>query len=313
MKFIKMKNQNRLLVTKMISLRKSGVNVRYTEMGDNKLPTIVLMHGVPENLQAWYDVAPHLAEKYHVLAFDWPGFGGSEPLTNLKDYTSLNFAEVTVDFMDTLNINQATLMATDIALLPALLVGLEHPDRVSKLVVMDGIPFPRPQYSSWELKSFARKGSIIGKALVRWFPSVTAKISFLKGFYRGHSIPKEVRQEFAIDGNNKSTQDAFLSYFQNFHIGQKYFEQHAQELQTPVLVIWGKYDRFINVKLAYEIVEKLPNATLEIINRAGHYIHMDSPQQVVETATRFLGDEKMSIAAVTPKGEQSELRNMEWA
>ena len=125
---------------------------------------------------------------------------------------------------------------------------------------MDGIPFPRPQYSSWELKSFARKDSILGKALVRWFLRVTAQISYLKGFYRGHSIPAEVRQEFLSDGTSKNTQEAFLSYFQNFRMGQEYFETRAHELQTPVLVVWGKYDRFISVKLAYEIAEKLPNA-----------------------------------------------------
>jgi len=288
MKIDTMKKQNRLLDTKTVRLNKLDLNVRYAELGDSTHPTLLLMHGVPENLQGWYDVAPLLAEKYHVLAFDWPGFGGSDPLTTPKDYTSLNYAEVIVDFMDSLQIPQAILMATDIALLPALLVGLEHPSRVAKLVVMDGIPFPRPQYSSWELKSFAKKGSIIGKALVRWFPSVTAKISYLKGFYRGHSIPAEVRQEFLADGRNKNTQDAFLSYFQNFHIGQKYFEKRAHELQTPVLVVWGKHDRFISVKLAYEIAEKLPNAKLEIIDKSGHYVHMDTPQELVQVVTRYL-------------------------
>ena len=145
-----------------------------------------------------------------MLAIDWPGFGGSKPLTSPENYTSLRFAEVAVEFLDSLHIPQAILMATDIALLPALLVGLEYPNRVSKLVVMDGIPFQLPQYSSWELKSFAKKGSILGKALARWFPSVIAKITYLKGFYRGHSIPAEVRKEFLADGMNKNTQDAFL-------------------------------------------------------------------------------------------------------
>jgi len=102
-----------------------------------------------------------------------------------EDYTSHNFAEVVVEFMDTLHIQQAVLMATDIALLPAFLVGLKYPYRVSKLVVMDGIPFPRPQYSSWELKSFAKKGSILGKALVRWFPHISAQIAYLMGFFIG--------------------------------------------------------------------------------------------------------------------------------
>jgi len=285
-----MAKENRLLVTKTVRLNKEGLNVRYAELSDPAKPPVLLLHGVPENLQGWYAVAPLLAEKYHVLALDWPGFGGSDPLTSPEDYTARRFAAVIVDFMDSLHIRQANLVATDIALLPSLLVGLEHPSRVSKLAVMDGIPFPRPQYSSWELKSFAKKGSIRGKALVRWFPRVSAQIAYFKGFYRGHSIPAEVRQEFLADGMSKSNQEAFLSYFQNFRMGQEYFEPRAHELQTPVLVVWGKYDRFINSKLGYEIAEKLPNAKLEIIDKSGHYVHMDRPQELVQVLTKFLDE-----------------------
>jgi len=295
--------QSRLLLTQTVRLRKEGIKVRYAELGDLSNPSVILLHGVPENLQAWYAVAPLLADKYHVLALDWPGFGGSDPFTSSKDYTSRHFAEVIVDFMDSLHIRQANLVATDIALLPSLLVGLESPSRVSKLVVMDGIPFPRPQYSSWELKSFAKKGSIIGKALVRWFPRVTAQISYLKGFYRGHSIPAEVRQEFSADGTSESNQEAFLSYFQNFRVGQEYFEPRAHELQTPVLVVWGKYDRFISVKLGYEIAERLPNAKLEVIDKSGHYVHMDKPQQLAQLVTRFLGEDAQPQAVTTGLSE----------
>ncbi len=280
--------QDRLLATKTVSLKREERNVRYAELGNPANPPVLLLHGVPENLQAWYDVAPLLAEKYHVLALDWPGFGGSEPLASPGDYTSRRFAEFIVDFMDSLPIGQASLVATDIALLPALLVGLEHPSRVSKLAVMDGIPFPRPQHSSWELKAFAKKGSVLGTALVRWFPRITAQISYLKGFYRGHSIPAEVRKEFLADGLSKSNQEAFLSYFHNFRTGQEYFEPRARELQTPVLVVWGKYDRFISRELGHEIAEKLPNAKLEIIDKSGHSVHMDKPEELVHVVTEFL-------------------------
>jgi len=280
--------QSPLLDTKTVRLDKSGLNIRFAELGDKTKPPLILLHGVPENLQAWYAVAPLMAKQYNVFAIDWPGFGGSDPMTSTKDYTSLNFAEVVIDFLDSLQIQKAILMATDISLLPALLVGLKYPDRVLKLAVMDGIPFPRPQYSSWELRSFANKGSIIGKALVEWFPKISAQIAYFKGFYWGHSIPLEIRQEFSADGISKSTQQAFLSYFQNFHISQQYFEEHVQEMKVPALVIWGKNDRFINPKLAYEIAEKLPNAKLEIIDKAGHYIHMDKPQELVKVVSKFL-------------------------
>jgi pimeloyl-ACP methyl ester carboxylesterase len=126
---------------------------------------------------------------------------------------------------------------------------------------------------------------------VQWFPQVTAKISYLKGFYRGHSIPAEVREEFSADGTRKSNQEAFLSYFQNFRMGQEYFESRAHELHKPVLVVWGKSDRFISSKLGYEIAEKLPNARLEIIDKSGHYVHMDTPQVLAQLVTEFLGED----------------------
>ncbi|NOR27278.1 MAG: alpha/beta fold hydrolase [Lutibacter sp.] len=288
MKTDKITKTNQLLVTKTVKLKKNNSIIRYAELGNKSKPTILLLHGVPENLQAWYAVAPMLSNNNHVLALDWPGFGGSEPLNSLDAYNSQNFANIVTDFMDTMKVNKTIILASDIALLPAFLIGLKHPKLVSKLIVMDGIPFPRKQYASWELNSFARKGSIIGKALVRWFPAVAAQTAYLKGFYRGHSIPKEVRKEFSIDGKNKNTQDAFLSYFQNFHIGQTYFETVAHKLQIPVLVVWGKYDRFINIKLGHEIVEKLPNAELKIIDKSGHYVHMDKPEALVKAATEFI-------------------------
>ena len=279
---------DQLLVTKTVKLKKNNSIIRFAELGNKSKPTIILLHGVPENLQAWYAVAPLLSQNYHVMALDWPGFGGSEPFKSTNDYNSQKFADIVIDFIDTVKVKQSIILASDIALLPAFLIGLQKPELVSKLIVMDGIPFPRKQYVSWELNSFTKKGSVISKALVRWFPSISSKIVYIKGFHKGHSIPKEVRKEFLDDGKREHTMDAFLSYFQNFHIGQTYFEPVAHNLQTPVLVVWGKYDRFINVKLAHEIVEKLPNAELEIIDKSGHYVHMDKPDALVKVVTRFI-------------------------
>ncbi len=282
--------QYHLLSTDTVRLKQLDLKLRYAELGDRSKPPIILLHGVPENLQAWYDVAPSLASDYHVWAIDWPGFGGSEPLQRPASYTSSFFAEVVVAFMDTMQISNAVLVATDIGLLPAFLVGLEHPGRVSKLVVMDGIPFPRPQYNSWELKSFARKGSIRAKALIEWFPKISAQIAYHKGFYKGNTIPREIQEAFLRDGQNKSTQIAFKSYFQNFREQQERFEKRAHQLNVPTLVLWGKHDRFIHLQLGHEIKEKLPNAKLQIIDRAGHYVHMDRPAEVVRQFKQFMGE-----------------------
>ncbi len=54
--------QSRLLLTQTVRLKKEGIKVRYAELGDPSKPSVLLLHGVPENLQAWYAVAPLLAE-----------------------------------------------------------------------------------------------------------------------------------------------------------------------------------------------------------------------------------------------------------
>ena len=159
-------NNSKLLSTKKVRIQEFGINIRYAELGDTVNPTILLLHGVPENLQTWYDVAPELANEYRVLAIDWPGFGGSDPLENKDDHNNRVFAEVGIDFLNTLGIDHAHIMATDIGLSPALIMGLKYPERIERLIVMDGIPFPTSAYSSWELKSFARKNSIRAKALI---------------------------------------------------------------------------------------------------------------------------------------------------
>lgn len=279
--------KNHLLETKTVKLNNKSI-IRYAELGAKFKSTIILLHGVPENLNSWYAVAPQLSKSYRVLALDWPGFGGSDPLTNNEDYNPHNFALAVLEFMDALKVKNAIIIASDIALLPAFLIGLEHPKRVSKLVVMDGIPFRRPKYASWELNSFTKKNSLRAKFMIKWFPRISAQIGYNKGFYKKHSIPADILEEFLDDGSSETNQNAFASYFQNFHRGQDYFEERAHLLNTPVLVIWGKYDRFINIKLAYEIVEKLPNAKLEIIDKAGHYVHMDTPGALVKAVTNFI-------------------------
>ncbi|TXN38250.1 alpha/beta hydrolase [Flagellimonas hymeniacidonis] len=281
-------HNSKLLNTNTVHIKKFALNIRYAELGSRNKPTILLLHGVPENLQTWYDVAPSLSENYHVLAMDWPGFGGSDAFIDLKDHNPRTFAAVGMDFLDTLQIENAHVMATDIGLSPALIMGVENPDRIDRIVVMDGIPFPTTAYSSWEVRSFGRENSIRAKALIKWFPKISAKIAYNKGFYRGSNIPKEILEEFLADGYNKTTQSAFLSYFQNNAPGQAYLESKIHEIQQPVLVVWGRHDRFINVKLGELLVEKLPDGLLKIIEDSGHFVHMDKPEALLKATHDFL-------------------------
>ncbi|MGX1930944.1 alpha/beta fold hydrolase [Flagellimonas sp. 2504JD4-2] len=290
--------QSKLLSTKNVRIKKFGLNIRYAELGNSENPTILLLHGVPENLHTWYDVAPGLSKDYHVLALDWPGFGGSEAFENLNDHNPRSFAAVAMDFLDTLQIDHSHVMATDIGLSPALIMGVENTDAIGRIIVMDGIPFPTTAYSSWEVKSFGRKNSIRAKALIKWFPKVSAQIAYKKGFYKSSDIPKEVQEEFLVDGYNKTTQNAFLVYFQNNAPGQAYLESRIHEVQQPVLVVWGRHDRFINVELGELLAGSLPNAQLKIIEDSGHFVQMDKPAKLLYHSINFLKKSNLEEASL---------------
>lgn len=73
-------------------------------------------------------------------------------------------------------------------------------------------------------------------------------------------------------------------------------------------MVWGKKDRFIKVDLAHEIVEKLPNALLEILDKAGHYIHMDTPEKLVDVVTQFLINETQN--RIISKSQEKELEQI---
>lgn len=292
---MKTKQKSRLLNTKTVRLLKLGLSIRYAELGNRNNPTILLLHGVPENLHTWYDIAPFLSKNYHILAIDWPGFGGSEAFSDMSSHNPRSFAAVGIDFFNTIGIERAHIMATDIGLSPALIMGLDNPNRIERIVVMDGIPFPTSTFSSWELKSFARKNSLRAKALIKWFPKISARIAYNKGFYKASNIPKEVLVEFLKDGYNKTTQNAFLAYFQNNAPGQAYLERRIHEIEQPVLVVWGRHDRFINVRLGELLDEKLLNSQLKIIEDSGHFVHMDRPDKLLAVTMDFLMHKTSSV------------------
>jgi len=113
---------------------------------------VLLLHGFPETLHAWKDIALALAEDCQVHAFDWPGFGlSSRPAVDRFSYAPRDYARVLKDYVDRAGIDRSklTIYATDIGALPVLLLALEVPDIATSLIVGDFAPFNRPAYM-WE-------------------------------------------------------------------------------------------------------------------------------------------------------------------
>src|ERR1017187_6849034 len=88
----------------------AGVNIFYREAGNPKAPTILLLHGFPTSSHMFRDLIPLLADRYHLVAPDYPGFGNSSaPAVTEFDYTFDHVAQIMEDFTDAIGLKAYSL------------------------------------------------------------------------------------------------------------------------------------------------------------------------------------------------------------
>ena len=135
-----------LLATDRVLLS-NGRHLRIAHLGQGS--PIVLLHGYPENLQVWSRMAPLLAHRFEVFAFDWPGMGYSDEWPG--GATPQLLAKRLLTILDELHLHKPTIVSMDMGGQPALAFASLYPDRVQQLVVMNSLVFGDEQ-TSWEIR-----------------------------------------------------------------------------------------------------------------------------------------------------------------
>jgi pimeloyl-ACP methyl ester carboxylesterase len=250
---------------------------------------VLFLHGFPETLYAWKDLSLMLASAYEVHAFDWPGYGlSSRPPADRFAYAPTDYARVLKEYIRNAGIDTSKLViyATDIGALPALLAALDEPNVAKKIIVGDFAPFDRPQYMHANLQSLK---STPAADHTRAHMNNTRDEILENAFRRGLSKEEqfEVSQEFREDmwrgwsQNTMTSADAFYHYYAHFTRDQNYFETNLHRLTTPITVMWGEKDFYIQKEMGVEFAKKA-NRTLLVLSGLGHYPHLQSPQRTID-------------------------------
>lgn len=249
---------------------------------------VLLLHGFPETLHAWKNVALTLADDYEVHAFDWPGFGlSSRPSADRFSYAPRAYARVLKDYLDCAGIDwsKLTIYATDIGALPVLLLALEVPDIAMSLIVGDFAPFNRPAYMWENLQALKSKPA---SDRVRAFMNANREEILANTFYRGlskeahYEVSREFRDDMARGWSHgeMTSVDAFYHYYSHFTRDQDFFESNLVRLATPVTVVWGSEDLYIKKEMGIELAERI-QVRLKLLSGIGHYPHLQAPSQAV--------------------------------
>jgi len=258
-----------------------GSNVRCLDVGQG-VP-LILIHGFPETLQGWRKNIPELAKQYHVLAFDFVGFGGSEKVE--WDYSSKGLANFVALFMDHFGIEKAHVVGTDTGATIALSFAAHYPTRVQKMVILSGTAYPK-SVSAWDVKLMVAPvlGDVGFHLIWKW--------GLWFAMRRGFADPKNFEKKAAAEYFD------CLSTFRARQIALKFFRVLEKTAEAPLdalrkkapptLILWGRDEKFFYPWVPERLKQDLSGSRLVYIPNAGHFLQEEQPDQFNEHVLHFL-------------------------
>lgn len=274
-----------------------GLDIFYREAGPATAPTIVLLHGFPTSSQMFRNLIPKLAEKYHVIAPDYPGFGGSAmPKSSEFQYSFDNVAAVMDHFLERVKVQQYFLYVQDYGAPIGFRIATAHPERVRGFIVQNGNAYDEGLDNEfWKpIKEYWKN------------PKDPAKREALRGLlsYEAtkwqytHGVPNVERispdgpahDQFLLDreGNREIQLDLFLSYGSNpplYPQWQAYFRKH----QPPMLIVWGKNDQIFPAAGAEPYRRDLKNVDYHLLD-AGHFALESNGDEIAKFVLTFVAN-----------------------
>ena len=116
-----------------------GLDIFYREAGPNDAPTVLLLHGFPTSSHMFRNLIPSLADRYHVVAPDYPGYGySSMPRVDEFEYTFDSLATVVEKFTEKVGLTKYSIYLMDYGAPVGFRVAVKHPERVETLIVQNG-------------------------------------------------------------------------------------------------------------------------------------------------------------------------------
>ncbi|EKE78036.1 alpha/beta fold hydrolase, partial [Idiomarina xiamenensis] len=253
-----------------------NVNLFYREAGSKQAPTVLMLHGFAASSFMWREVIDALANDYHVIALDLPGFGFTEaPTKDQYDYTFANITDTVDEFLQQQGINRFALLVHDYGAPVGWRLALKHPEQVSAIVSQNGNAYEEGLAKGWDpIKKYWQNPSAENRNALSDFPTPESiRWQYEKGVDNKSLIAPD---GYTLEGLKISQSgmaeiqlDLLLDYASNV---QQYpdYQAYFKAYQPPLLAVWGKNDPFFLPAGAKAWRRDLPNADIRLYD-TGHF------------------------------------------
>lgn len=270
-----------------------GLDIAYREAGDPSRPTVLLLHGFPTSSHMFRNLIPTLADRFHVIAPDYPGFGASSmPAAEAFDYSFANIARMMTALLDRKGVDRYAVYLMDYGAPVGYRMFADDPSRVIAFVIQNGNAYEEGLRDFWEpIRAYWADPSTENGDKLRGFLTLDAtKWQFTHGTRNPDRISPDNfwHVQYLLDrpGNQEVQLKLFLDYGTNlaeYPKWQALFREH----QPPALLMWGKNDHIFPEAGAHPYKRDLANLEFHILD-TGHFALEEDGALIAATMRAFL-------------------------
>lgn len=279
-----------MTLTKYRNADVRGLNVFYREAGAPDAPKLLLLHGFPSAGHMFRDLIPLLADRFHIVAPDLPGFGNSDPLASATTFDGM--AEVIDGFTDVIRFDRYAIYVFDYGAPVGFRLAVKHPERITAIISQNGNAYEEGLSDGWNpIRAYWRDPSPINRESLRTFLTPETTI-----WQYTHGVPDAAAVSpdgYSLDnfylarpGADEMQLDLFGDYRSNvalYPAFQAYFRIHRPRF----LAVWGKNDPFFLPAGAEAFKRDIPNAEVRFFD-TGHFALETHAAEIAATMGNFL-------------------------
>jgi len=270
-----------------------GLKVFYREAGSKASPTMVLLHGFPSSSHMFRDLIPKLADKFHIIAPDYVGFGYSDaPETDKFEYTFDNLAALIEELLfGVLGLKQFSIYVQDYGAPVGYRIASKHPDAIEGIVVQNGNAYLEgigaaldPMKPFWANRNAETEQPV--RALLKIDTTIFQYTHGSKDVSQINPDSYTMDQLFLDRPGNDAIQLNLLHNYQSNLAHYEEWHQFFRNKQPKTLIVWGKNDPFFTVEGAQAYLRDIPKAELHLID-TGHFALEDSCDFIAQRIVKF--------------------------
>jgi pimeloyl-ACP methyl ester carboxylesterase len=270
-----------------------SIEIFYREAGHSNAPTLLLLHGFPTASHMFRDLIPQLADRFHVIGPDLPGFGQSDMPERTKfNYNFDNIAGTLDRFTEVIGINRFAMYVFDYGAPTGFRLAVKHPDRITAIISQNGNAYEEGLSEGWNpIRAYWQDASPTKREALRAFlapettvwqythgvpdPTVVSPDGYsLDNFYMNRPGAAELQLDLFGDyKNNVALYPTFQEYFRTY--------------KPPFLAVWGKNDPFFLPQGAEAFKRDIPGATVRFFD-TGHFALETHAAEIAAAIRDFL-------------------------